>query len=618
MRFLAILFCAMSAAVVTAADNPLANLRDGHPRLMVSGADAWGILADRAKGDAEITGMIQHFNAQAQAVTKLPLLTRKKTGRRLLDISRESLRRIMLLSFSYHMTGDKSLVERAVQEMETVCAFSDWNPSHFLDVAEMTAGLAIGYDWLYAELPENTRAVVRRAIVEKALRHGSASDRQWWLTRDNNWNQVCIGGLVMGALAIADQEPEAAAAFLELARKNVHHGLKAYAPDGIYPEGPGYWSYGTQYSVMTIASLQSALGTDWGIRKYPGFMASASVYVQTCLPTGAMYNFSDGSAGSAFRPCLVWFARELKQPGLLFQQRKLLKSDRRRSLKSRIAPLTALWWPRQTVDAPDLPLRWSADGINPLVIMRESWSDTNALCFAAKGGTAYANHAHMDAGSFVLEAEGVRWGIDIQQQGYHVLESQGVELWGRDQKAQRWQIFRLGPFTHNTLTIDGKLHVAKGRAAITAFSADSARPHARLDMGPVFAGQAESVVRGFQWRGDREVLVQDELSGVAAGSEVRWAMATRAEVSVDGATAVLRQAGKTLYASVSGQQGLVFDVISADPPRGDKFSARNPGTQLLIVRARSGDDRKVRIAVRLRAGKSPVGGYQWVSIADWR
>ena len=38
--------------------------------------------------------------------------------------------------------------------------FEDWNPSHFLDVAEMTAGLAIGYDWLYDELPASSKKLM--------------------------------------------------------------------------------------------------------------------------------------------------------------------------------------------------------------------------------------------------------------------------------------------------------------------------------------------------------------------------------------------------------------------------------------------------------------------------
>ena len=54
----------------------------------------------------------------------------------------------------------------AVLEMKAVAAFPDWNPSHFLDVAEMTNALAIGYDWLYDDLTPTDRATIRAAIVE--------------------------------------------------------------------------------------------------------------------------------------------------------------------------------------------------------------------------------------------------------------------------------------------------------------------------------------------------------------------------------------------------------------------------------------------------------------------
>jgi hypothetical protein len=48
--------------------------------------------------------------------------------------------------------------------MLAVAAFADWNPSHFLDTAEMTAGLALGYDW-FADLSAATRATVRQAMI---------------------------------------------------------------------------------------------------------------------------------------------------------------------------------------------------------------------------------------------------------------------------------------------------------------------------------------------------------------------------------------------------------------------------------------------------------------------
>lgn len=40
---------------------------------------------------------------------------------------------------------------------------------HFLDVAEPTAALAIGYDWLYPKLSETSRRTIRTTILEKGL-----------------------------------------------------------------------------------------------------------------------------------------------------------------------------------------------------------------------------------------------------------------------------------------------------------------------------------------------------------------------------------------------------------------------------------------------------------------
>ncbi len=50
---------------------------------------------------------------------------------------------------AWKMDEDSRFLDRAVAELDAVCAFSDWNPSHFLDLAEMSLAVSIGYDWLY-------------------------------------------------------------------------------------------------------------------------------------------------------------------------------------------------------------------------------------------------------------------------------------------------------------------------------------------------------------------------------------------------------------------------------------------------------------------------------------
>ena len=51
-------------------------------------------------------------------------------------------------------------------------AFEDWHPPHFLDTAEMTNAVAIGYDWLYDVLTPEQRATLKTAIIEKGLKPG--------------------------------------------------------------------------------------------------------------------------------------------------------------------------------------------------------------------------------------------------------------------------------------------------------------------------------------------------------------------------------------------------------------------------------------------------------------
>ena len=88
----------------------------------------------------------------------------------MLDVSRETLRRVLLLGYAYRMTGDSRYAQRAEQEFLTVSAFSDWNPSHYLDVAEMTTAVAVGYDWLFDRMSNATKDSLRQAIINKRIK----------------------------------------------------------------------------------------------------------------------------------------------------------------------------------------------------------------------------------------------------------------------------------------------------------------------------------------------------------------------------------------------------------------------------------------------------------------
>lgn len=598
---LAGLFC---AAVCAAEPTSIPHLRAEHPRL-IAPADAWQRLATRRTAEPALAAYHDALIEAARKELNAKPVTYVKIGRRLLFVSREALQRVLLLAYAWRTTGEEAFARRAETEMLAAAAFADWNPSHFLDVGEMTAALALGYDWLQPALSPEARASIREAILKKGLQPGLAviKSGKGFPKVENNWNQVCLGGLALGALVIAEDEPATAAAILEGARANIQHGLKPYAPDGVYPEGPSYWAYGTSYQVLLNASLESALGTDWDLAKSPGLMASAGAYLQTTGPSGRRYNFSDGGERGEFEAAVFWFAQKLADPGLLTFERRYLATPKLTAAAirgNRFAPLAALWWPRAGTESagPTLPLRWTGQGLNPLAIARGSWTDPDTFYLALKGGAAELNHAHMDAGSFVYEALGVRWAIDLGMQDYESLESKGVDLWNKTQDSQRWRVFRLNNTAHNTLTIGGQPHRVDGHATLRGFAGDGP---AVVDLTPVFAGQAGRVERRFDLLAGGGVKVSDDLTGVAAGTEVRWQMATRAAITINGAVATLEQNCRHLRVTLHAPVGVSWQVKAADPAP-NAYDAANPGVSFLYCNVPAPKEGAIALQVEL----SPV------------
>jgi hypothetical protein len=594
-----------------AAPNPpagdiLAGLRPEHPRLLVTATD-WEKLQRRRQSEAELDALLKHLVEDARATLREPPLVYKKEGKRLLAVSRSTLRRVELCSFAYRLTGEKVFLDHAEQDMLTVAAFKDWNPPHFLDTAEMTAAVALGYDWLYADLPPATKTTLRQAIIEKGLTPG-LKPHNFWQHAAMNWNQVCFGGLTLGALTIADEQPAIARQFLTLAQKDNPNGLKPYAPDGIYPEGPGYWNYGTTYQVLMISALQTALGTDWNLPKYPGFLASAAALAEQTGPTGRPFNFSDGGDGAAFESTLFWFAQRLHDPALVYFQDEILRHKLAQAARDEkddgLDPLLAFWLdglPKE-IPVPMLPLAWQGDGPNPVGVFRSSWPDTNALFLAFKGGSASVNHAHMDAGSFVLEADGVRWASDLGAQDYYSIESKGWALFNMKQDSDRWRVFRLNNFSHSTLTLGGQLQNVRGDARITAFTTNAAT----VDLSEIYAGQAGSVVRHFSIGENKTVDVRDEIGGAKFGLSVRWQMLTQAKITVHGNRAELTQAGRTLRAKIISPAGATFEIASAQPPE-DGVNLPNPNARILAVNTRVPEAGQLTVDIELQPASADAG-----------
>lgn len=216
------------------------------------------------------------------------------------------------------------------------------------------------------------------------------------------------------------------------------YAVKVYNPDGTYPEGPGYWNYGTTFNVLLIEMLKSALGTDFGLEQSPGFLKSADFMLHLMGPTRRTFNFSDCGTGTGFSPAMVWFAMQTSRPELLWFERELLareiaavRDSKGRRHGDRYFPLILVWARDGLERREPAALNWLGQGQNPLAVLRSSWTDPNAVYLAIKAGTPSASHGHMDIGSFVLDADGVRWSLDLGAEDYNRLEQRGIDLWER-------------------------------------------------------------------------------------------------------------------------------------------------------------------------------------------
>ena len=578
--------------------DPLATLRQEHPRLLFS-ADDQQLMETLAQTNDLLARLIEQNQINATAQLNEPTIRYEiPDGKRLLNQSRQCIGRVLTMAMAYRLSGEKRYADGAIREMLVAAQFKDWNPSHFLDTAEMTTGLAIGYDWLYAVIPVEDRQTIRQAIVELGLKAGKRvyDAGGWWTTRDNNWNQVCNGGMILGALAIADEEPRLAKEILTAALESIPHGVRVYQPSGAYPEGPSYWQYGTMYTCLTIKALRTALGTDFDLDKTPGFDKTGDFRIHTIGPTGDYFNYADGGTGSRLASAMFLLADVYDRPDFARWHRDRLRQriPAQRTLRSqrldRFFPLEIAWFDPRGKDHVETqtPLDAAFQSQQDVVTMRSRWGDADAIYVGFKGGDNQTNHGHLDVGSFVLDALGVRWAIDMGADNYNLPGFFG---------SRRWQYYRLINHSHNTLVIDGQIQNPQATCPVTSFFSTPNRCRAIVDATDAYKGQANRAWRGIELLGNRSAVhVRDELEGVRG--DVRWGIVTRADARLDENRAVLTQDGKTLLAEILSPPGARFQMLPNKPPTAEE--KQNEGTRILAFRVQASDTKHVALSVLLQ------------------
>jgi hypothetical protein len=493
---------------------------------------------------------------------------------RLLDTSRRVFDRVSTLALVYRIEGDRKYLQRCWSELDTAAQFSDWDPVHFLSTAEMTAGFAVGYDWLYDVWTEAQRQTIRQAIVQLGLQPGLAvyrsgkRSRRHWPTWNNNWNIVCNSGLALGALAVGNDTPAVAGEILVRGLSSIPISLSQFDPDGGWGEGAMYWGNSTLFAAMYLDSFKTACGTEFCVGDITGLGKSGWFPEYVNGPAGGAFNFADALEDQDPRagPQLFWLARRFHEPR--YAQYEIEKHT------GRITALELIWGagidhqPWQTIE-PDRYFR----GVE-LATMRDGWNDPRSWFVGLKAGSNTVDHAHLDVGSFVLEAKGVRWAIDLGPDDYD-LPGYSHDYFVRWMPAilsnwtgQRWSYYRLRAEGHNAIVVDPGAEPdqdPRGAGKITSFVTSPQGVELSADLSPVYP-TAERITRSLSFVRGKSVKIHDAITLRHEG-QIWWFLQTRALVksSGDGRALLLHEADATLNLRLLQPESARFEIGPAEP-----------------------------------------------------
>lgn len=576
-----------------------------HPRLLLREGD-FAAMQAAIESDARLSQVHDIILAGAEEHLTKPSLTYKKTGRRLLSVSRSAIERILYLSYSYRMTGDVRYLKKAEATICEVSAFADWNQSeHYLDVGEMAFGVAIGLDWLYYDLKPETRAKAVSALKAFAFDTYLTDDGDIFRGSVSNWNQVCAGGLIAAAIACYETDPAAMSKVIDtLVENNRTHGMTIYNTDGNYSEGYTYWAYGTTYQVIALAALENVFGHDGGLKaSSAGFSKTGQWIIFMEGPSGQCFNFSDSNAPVYPRLPLWYLSSYYRNADLLYKEVKKIDDgsygepfDEDRFLplvqvfadasllkRNMYPPIQKVWVGGETVET------------HPNVLVHTDMEHPeNDYFLAIKGGRASTSHAHMDGGSFVFDAFGMRWAMDLGLQKYNGLETYGIDLWNFGKNSTRWNVFRLNNFSHNVISVNGNIYHNEGGAFLDK-NFNKGRPGALggkftcyalnryvqpdNDLVNPLTRIAELVPNGSAY----DLVITDDFKAAPGKThEISWSMATPAAAQILSDNCIsLTQNGRTMYLTCTEASGAALKAFVKDANTGQEWDEQNDGVTLV-------------------------------------
>ena len=411
-----------------------------HPRLIFSKEDI-GALQTACEADGRLRQELGRLRQAAEELLRAPFLSEEYANAvysqhgNYYEIGAQISDFAQILGFLYQLTGEKRYAEKLKDALLHYASFAAWTgpsnkdrktPWHSdLSTTRILYGFALGYDCILDVLSPQEEAAVRLALLEKGV---APLLRDWVLPQTrihaldsmgHNWWAVCIGFAGVGLSAIyekVDRAEEWMSGIVEALR-----GFCAYRGElllnkpanfddrGMFYESARYFNYGIGELMRFIFVFRRCFA-DKALVEFPELELSGSALMAMSYPTkDEKKPFLFANFGDSFSTEDLHLLPML----LLIEGGGSLLRSYYRSVKTKwdlydFIYRDRLWAGDGRRDVPpDTIQHFPGSGY---LFVRSSW-EPNATMLGVRCGFTW-NHAHDDAGSFLLFDNGAPLLVD--------------------------------------------------------------------------------------------------------------------------------------------------------------------------------------------------------------
>lgn len=557
-----------------------------HPRLFYNETRIAEIM-NTVNGDRKFAAKTYaDIMNQAKALLNAPLKNWQLDGTnlRITTIHDVGNTDLPILALAYLFTKDATYAERCYRQMQAMCSWKDWGASrHFLDTGIGARGFAMAYDAIYDYLNENQRKELVGGLRRLALEPGrlqieTGQGQAWaWYNANNNWNGICNGGLICAALAVYETDPEFMSHLIALASNKMMIYMQSFEPDGASEEGMMYWSYGLTNAFLALEAMQRNLTTTYGLTDLNGISKTGWFPYHVSGPVGTA-TFGDdylyyGKTNKFLS--FFWFAHFFNDVNLA--KKHFDECMSRQGMMNGYHDLL-FYYPEQVSQGAqsEMPLQGYLKGADYMYIS-ENNSDINAFYVGMHGGNNNANHGHLDAGSFNIQANGECVFIGNLGKPDPYPADYFNETAPYYESAPTTVANTTGRFYYYRVRSEGKSCLIfnpdarpeqnpKGTARLINQSANDNGGFYVLDMSDVYKRDADKYIRAIKLnRATQTVTIQDEFTPKKSGSTIYWLGHTSQTgsltLSTDRKVATCLKNGKTTQIRIVSPAGAGFDVV---------------------------------------------------------